>query len=64
MNVWKVTIKATDSYGNSRQYEYFGTASNAKVAINQTLRLAKKEPWANREIVSVECLGELDFSTI
>ncbi len=63
MYTWKITLTAKDSYGTSHTYIYLGVASTAKVAINKTLTLAKKEPWTNREIISVECLGELDFST-
>lgn len=63
MSVWKVIIEADTPYSNSSRFIYLGTASSAKVAMNQTMRLAKKEMWRNRKIVSVERLGELDFFT-
>ena len=63
MYVWIITLKAKDFHGNRIEIEYLGMASKAKVAINQVLKLAKKEPWTNRKITCVECLGELDFST-
>lgn len=48
MYVWKITLTAKDFYGSSHTYIYLGVASKAKVAINKTLTLAKKEPWTNR----------------
>lgn len=63
MYVWKVCLKS-QKWFNDQHYTFFGIASSAKVAANQTLRLAKKmDCGTDRRIVSVECLGELDFST-
>ena len=64
MNVWKVIIEADDYCGRSNQYTFVGVASNITVAANQTLRLAKRQQLgAYTRVASVECLGELDFST-
>ena len=64
MNVWKIIVQADDYSGRPQEYSYFGVASTVKVAINQTLRLAKKQELGTYiKVASVECLGELDFST-
>ena len=63
MFIWKISLEAVNYWDEKGHYTYLGICSTAKIAINQTLRLAKKEPWRKRKITNVECLGELDFCT-
>ena len=61
INLFTVIVNGDDFYFHNQNYVYRGTAGSAEIASRATLRLAKKDGLVNRQVKSVELIGEKEF---